>query len=513
MILLIHPPVSKPGEAPAGLAKLAGALKHHAVPYRVIDASLEGLLYLLQGRNAPTAGVDTWTRRAFRHGLTHMEALRAQPLYDHPDRYRRAVSDLSRILEKTVDARLQIGLANYEDRLLSPVRSADLIRAAQRPEGNPFHPYFRDRLLPVLREEQPRIIGLSLNYLSQALCAFAMIGFLHQAAPSARIVLGGGLVTSWHKRLQGRNPFAGLVDDLIAGPGENPLLAMAGKSHDGSATGPDYSAFLLPNYLSPPVVLPYSASQGCYWRKCSFCPETAEGNSYNPIPADQVMADLQVLTMKEKPSLIHFLDNAMSPALLKALSNGSIGVPWYGFVRITDHLADGDFCRRLKNSGCVMLKLGLESGSQDVLNGLHKGIDLETASLVLRTLKEAGIATYVYLLFGTPPETPHDAGKTLDFVARHGEFIDFLNVAIFNLPIDSAGDLETRDFYDGDLSLYQDFVHPQGWNRPQIRHFLDRQFKRHPVTAAILKRDPPVFTSNHAPFFVMARGLNTIVDT
>ena len=43
------------------------------------------------------------------------------------------------------------------------------------------------------------------------------------------------------------------------------------------------------------------------------------------------------------------------------------GAPWYGFVRVTRRLADEDFCRALKLSGCVMLKLGLESGDQGVL--------------------------------------------------------------------------------------------------------------------------------------------------
>jgi len=61
-------------------------------------------------------------------------------------------------------------------------------------------------------------------------------------------------------------------------------------------------------------------------------------------------------------------------------------------------------------------------------------MDLEIASKALKTLKQAGIATYVYLLFGTPPETEGDAYRTLDFTARHHDLISFLNVAIFNLP-------------------------------------------------------------------------------
>ena len=66
--------------------------------------------------------------------------------------------------------------------------------------------------------------------------------------------------------------------------------------------------------------------------------------------------------------------------------------------------------------------------------------------------------------------------------------------------------METKHFYEGDLSLYTDFDHPKGWSRSFIRQFLDKEFKRHPALAPILRRDPPVFTSNHAPFFVMDKG-------
>jgi hypothetical protein len=172
-------------------------------------------------------------------------------------------------------------------------------------------------------------------------------------------------------------------------------------------------------------------------------------------------------------------------------------------VRITPQLADEDFCRDLKRSGCVMLKLGLESGDQEVIDREHKGMRLETASRALRNLKKAGIATYVYLLFGTPSETPAAARKTLELTVKHADCIGFLNLAIFNLPVhgpESQG-LETQTLYEGDLSLYTGFKHPLGWDRGLVRQFLDKEFKRHEAVAQILRRDPPIFTSNHASFF------------
>jgi hypothetical protein len=107
-------------------------------------------------------------------------------------------------------------------------------------------------------------------------------------------------------------------------------------------------------------------------------------------------------------------------------------------------------------------------------------------------------------LFGTPAEDEAAARRTLAFTVSHSDKIGFLNLALFNLPLNSPdrGTIATRDFYKGDLSFYQDFEHPRGWNRSRVRGFLDKTFKKHPQIARIIRRDPPVFTSNHAPFFV-----------
>jgi radical SAM superfamily enzyme YgiQ (UPF0313 family) len=543
MMILIYPPVAKPCEPPAGIARLCGVLSRKGVKYRVLDANLEGLLSVLE---APPASSDTWTRRAFRHLPRHLASLKCWHAYQDAGRYRRAIKDLNRLLDMTArSSQVHLSLANYQHEERSPVRSADLLRAAENPGDNPFYPYFRSRLTELLEREEPSIIGFSLNYLSQALCTFAMIGFIRQECPGVKLVLGGGLTTSWMRRPHWENPFEGLVDHLVAGPGEIPLLSLIGVNpvrNSGEALNPagiivkrnpapeesgivsngvkdlkesdhyhpDYDRLPTKEYFAPGPILPYSASSGCYWNRCSFCPERAEGNPYRAIPVKEAVLDICRLVDRQKPVLIHLLDNAISPSLMKALSEDPPGVPWYGFARITRHLTDLDFCLALKRSGCVMLKLGLESGDQAVLDDLQKGVNLEEASAVLKTVKKAGIATYLYLLFGTPPEGLREARGTLEFVVKHHECMGFLNLAIFNMPIcnmsiwgPEARQMKTRMFNEGDLSLYADFDHPKGWNRQMIRQFLDKEFKRHPAIASVLRRDPPVFTSNHAPFFVM----------
>jgi radical SAM family protein len=499
-MLLIFPPVAKPCEPPAGIARLAGALTSHGVPCRMLDASLEGLLWLLE---QPAAAADTWTRRARRSLPGHLAALREPATYRTFDRYARAVNDLNRLL--AVAAREQgatVGLADYQHERLSPLRSADLLAAAAHPEENPFYPWFSRRLPGLLAGVGT--VGLSLTYLSQALATFAMTGWLKREFPGVRVVLGGGLVTSWLRRPDWQNPFAGVVDQLIDGPGEEPLLALGGVDVPCRHVTPCYDGLPLDAYLAPGLILPYSAASGCYWNRCSFCPERAEGNAYRPLSTAHALADLRALCAAHRPALVHLLDNAVSPALLRGLAESPLGVPWYGFARIDRTLADPDFCRALRRSGCVMLKLGLESGDQGVLDRLEKGIELETAAQVLANLKEAGIGVYLYLLFGTPAETEGAARQTLEFVARHHEAITCINAALFNMPAhgEEAGTYATEPFYDADLSLYTAFRHPDGWERKAARRFLDREFARHPAVAPILRRDPPFFTSNHAPFFV-----------
>lgn len=511
MMLLIYPPVVKPSEPPAGLALLAGALRRQGVTCTIVDANLEGLLNLLSKSDGQSAA-DTWTRRALNRLPDHLQELRDWRVYRNPDRYKRAIRDLDRVLEYSPlkKEHVHISLANYEEKSLAPVRSEDLLASAECPEVNLFYPYFRARLTGLVESLSPMHIGFSINFLSQALCAFAMMGFLRREFPQVKLVLGGGLVTSWMSHPDWRNPFTGLVDDMIAGAGEGPLLDLLGSPLVGQDFLPEYEDFHKHSYLAPGFILPYSASRSCYWRRCAFCPEKAEGQPYTAAPVTRTIPQLQELVRRHQPVLIHLLDNALSPALLNALCGSPPGAPWYGFVRITESLADPEFCQSLKQSGCVMLKLGLESGDQAVLDVLQKGIQLTTASRVLKTLKEAGIATYVYLLFGTPAESEDSAEKTLSFVVDHASYIDFLNVAIFNLPAwgPEVSSLETRLFYPGDLSLYRDFVHPLGWDRLRVRHFLDRVFKRQPAIKDILRRDPPVFTSNHAPFFVMSSGMS-----
>ena len=124
--------------------------------------------------------------RAVKNMERNLVALQDINTYQNHSRYQRAVMDINHLLNVAGKSwHVDLSLADYHDQSLSPVKSVDLISAAEKPQANPFYPYFQHRLMNAL-EDNPDFIGFSLNYLSQALCTFAMIGFIKTNSAAAK---------------------------------------------------------------------------------------------------------------------------------------------------------------------------------------------------------------------------------------------------------------------------------------------------------------------------------------
>ncbi|HOX17620.1 MAG TPA: radical SAM protein [Spirochaetales bacterium] len=559
-MLLIHPPSVRTVSPPLALARLAAFLRESGVEVRSLDLAREGVDYLIElgeaggesagagpapaarmsrerpgdraqvepscdrpGDRAPTepSGERTRDRAQAEPSRVRLgdrarskssrerrflESLYEPRTYLDASRHARAAIGVNRAL-KRISTPLggEAGLADYREAGRSPLRSADLVDAARRWRTSPWAALYERRLPEALSGFATRSVGVSIGFLSQALPAMALAGFLRETRPDLELVAGGGLVTSWSSRpgFDERAAFGGFFDAALPGRGEDALAVRLGIGPvDPFALAPDFSDFSGLSYLAPGTVTPWNLSFGCPWKRCSFCPERTEDSPYAAARAADAMALLRAATAREGSGLVHLTDNEISPRHLKALANGGIGAPWYGFARFTPLLADPGFCRTLAASGCVMLQLGLESGDQRVLDSMGKGTELRVIDAALRSLAEAGIKTYVYILFGTPSEDRDAALRTRDFVAGRAGLIDFMNVAIFNMPIGSPEAELHGDgtFYEGDLSLYTAFDHPGGWNRGAVRRFLASEFGADPGIASLLGRNPPIFTSSHAPF-------------
>ena len=527
-ILLLQPPALIPSEPPLSLAILAATLKQEKIASDIVDANLGAYLYLLDNnRLTELAGEPPKTsiRRALKHHQQSLTLLRSPEGVKSFPRYSTAVRYLNLLLSlwSNDNKNERLTLGDYQHKGYSAFNPDDLALFGSGNVHTLFYPYFQDELLPRIETHQPQIVAISINYLHQVFPAFELAGLLRQQFPSLVLVAGGGLITSWQEPLQAQNLTLPPFDRLVFGPGEASLLALAKGStsesyylEDISEIGfvPDFSFAEFDQYFSPQPIFPVSASRGCYWQKCLFCPEaTTPVHPYGSFQPQHFPDLLLQLSERFGVTNFHLTDNAIPVNILKKMAERRAdlkNLSWFGFVRFESALEDPEFVQQLAASGCRMLQLGLESGSQVVLDTLRKGITLEGAVRILDNLYQAGISSYVYIMLGTPGETEVDAEMTLNFLEQHAKEISFLNISIMNLPrgselldnpelygIDSS---ELRDD-DSPLGLYHEFESATGWDRAAARKFLNQRLLGSPVIRKIVKRNPPLFSSNHAVFF------------
>ena len=524
-VLLLQPPAIKPAGPPLGLAVLLGYLHRQGIAAQALDANLAAYRYLLQPERlaalAPTPA-NTSLRRALKH-VARSWALLSSPAAGRSfARYQTAVQHLNTALGvyRGLGGDERLTLGDYRHGGRSEFSLQDLQQFAAGETSTLFAAYFAAELLPEVVAFNPRLIALSINYRHQLLPAFELAGILRRALPGVKLVAGGGMLTSWRVELEKVRDLLAPFDHLVFGPGEEALLQLARRGGDddffleGSTClsfEPDFNGLPAAAYLSPEPVLPITASRGCYWQRCLFCPEAvAPTHPYRSCEPSAVPDLLLALAERWQVRHFHFTDNALPVPVLQSLAarrEELVGLSWYGFVRFEAALAGPQLVEQLAAAGCRMLQLGLESGSQKVLDHLGKGTSITTAAAVLEALRQAGIATYVYVMFGVPGETEEDRRATLHFLEEHADAIGYLNLAIMNLPYQSelAVGRDATVATEGERGLYLTGA-AEKQRRSDARRFIQQELLASPAIRTIVNRTPPLFTSDHAFFFDRPKG-------
>ncbi len=528
MILVTPPPLkpSEPGLSGPAAATLLGRL---GAPTRAIDASIGWHRFVLapdrltaalsraSGSKSPAELASL--RRAVRHlGERPVELSRAATYADRR-RYTSAIDHLETGLALVAgdfpDISLGIARIATSRRLES---TATLLDLASRP--GPFDDYFEDELIPTLAAAEPAAIGVSLTFQEQAPAAFRLARLLADRLPAVERVLAGPLVACWIAVgvELGRPPFD-LFHRVVAGDDAD-LAALAGSSvaavAEARAAGPlapvlDDCAWS--DYLAPSPVVPAALGRGCYWRRCSFCPDYLHPR-HAPCRADTLAGWLrQVAVRFPDGAMLHLTDSALPPAHLAevaaVIADERLPLRWHGFVRVEPEFADPDFAARLAAGGCAMLQFGVETGSPRLAERMGKGADPDLARAVLAATAAAGIKNHVYLLFGLPGEDDDDRELTLGLVEELGDAIHAVNPALLNLPRRSPmhrrperyGITELHGFgADTDLSLYDDFRCGNSHPRLEARRWLGRRFFKSPRVRAMNGHLRSPFKANHLCF-------------
>lgn len=314
-----------------------------------------------------------------------------------------------------------------------------------------------DALLDALRRARPDLLGFSFGS-AHAADARRLAGIVARALPDVPIVCGGlhptlcpeevlawpGVAAIGRGEVDG-GPLVAFVDGLAA-QGEPPVVPGfwvrrgAAVLRGAPVPFPDLARSVLPRYdLVDAEALVQAkrgfgevlAGRGCP-HACRFCQNAAvrraaggrRAGAYCRVrPVDAVLAEIADLRARA-PSLraIMFADDrlAADPGWLAAFGAryaAEVGLP-YVVNATADQLTDAT-ARSLASSGCNLVKLGVECGSDErrrhVLGRPHDTARIRRA---FATLRRQGLNTMAYLMVGLPGETPDDLQATFRLAAE-----------------------------------------------------------------------------------------------
>ena len=169
------------------------------------------------------------------------------------------------------------------------------------------------------------------------------------------------------------------------------------------------------------------ATRGCP-HGCEFCSEVMRisiGKRLRSRTATSI-ADEMAHLARQGVNICSFQDDSFSAnrGLVKSLCQELIlrksKLKWMARVRV-DELTY-DLLVLMKRAGCVMLGIGVESGSLRILKGMNKTAKPENwhrlCRRVFKWTQELGIGTNAYYVIGNPTETKAEIEKTINFALK-----------------------------------------------------------------------------------------------
>ena len=175
--------------------------------------------------------------------------------------------------------------------------------------------------------------------------------------------------------------------------------------------------------VTPPgPMLQLWGSRGCPYR-CIFClwPPVMYQNRYLPRSPQAILTEIEdVLTRLPRFTSLYFDDDTFNIGndRIEELCRGlrRIGLPWSAMCRADT--VSLDVFEQMRNSGCYAVKVGVESGCQDLVDRCNKKLNLGTVEKVVHELKRMGMFVHLTFTFGLPGENPDTIKRTRAFFRK-----------------------------------------------------------------------------------------------
>ncbi len=300
---------------------------------------------------------------------------------------------------------------------------------------------------PELFEEElalrrPRVVAIyedSFNFLSK-MCLTRMREVAFEMASAAHrhgaFVVAHGSDATDHADLY----LASGVDLVITGEGEWTLLdtvlnvlnsrtaphgVTAGVSRpDAMIPQPDRSLIDIGPYREAwkqhgYFMMNLVTSRGCPFR-CNWCAKPIFGSRYHSRPPLSVAEEMLHIKHKYAADRLWFADDifGLDHRWLREFADAVVDldavIPFK--VQARADLMSAENARNLKRAGCSEVWMGVESGSQKVLDAMEKGLLVEEVRVARNELRAAGIRAGFFLQFGYPGEVWDDILATIKLV-------------------------------------------------------------------------------------------------
>jgi radical SAM superfamily enzyme YgiQ (UPF0313 family) len=170
----------------------------------------------------------------------------------------------------------------------------------------------------------------------------------------------------------------------------------------------------------------YLASIGCY-NHCSFCNMVMIfGKKWFAKSTEEIFSDLTYMKEYGHISHITFADDnffASKSFVMKfchELNKSTLGITWEANAHIgyfLNHFTEEDI-KYLVKSGCTRIKLGAESGDQEVLDSVKKKLRVEETLMLIKALKKHKIHVRLFTMICFPFNPDRDFIKTMNMIGR-----------------------------------------------------------------------------------------------
>ena len=165
-------------------------------------------------------------------------------------------------------------------------------------------------------------------------------------------------------------------------------------------------------WMDTKPVFTMNTSRGCSF-DCAFCSiGSIWGKQYTAFGADRIISEIEFLIKNYGAKGVYFREDNFTLNQQRVTEfcdkiSKKAKIKWACETRV-DAICDEKLVKLMSNAGCEAMFLGVESGSQRLLDILNKNITIEQIEEAITLCKKYKIKTYCSLLTGAPNETYED---------------------------------------------------------------------------------------------------------